>query len=43
MGSIGMENPDHEYLIILNGGGFTIPFLNLENYVCNIFAVLNAT
>ena len=43
MGSIGMENPDHEYLIILNRGGFTIPFLNLENYMCNIFAVLNAT
>ena len=42
-GSIGMENPDHEYLIILNRGGFTIPFPNLENYVCNIFAVLNAT
>ena len=38
-----MQNLDHEYLIILNRGGFTIPFPNLENYVCNIFAVLNAT
>ena len=38
-----MQNLDHEYLIILNKGGFTIPFPNLENYVCNIFAVLNAT
>ena len=42
-GSIDMENADHDYLIILNRRGFTIPFPNLENYVCNIFAVLNAT
>ena len=42
-GYIDMENPDHEYLIILNRGGLTIPFPNLENYVCNILAVLNAT
>ena len=42
-GYIDMENPDHEYLIILNWGGLTIPFPNLENYVCNILAVLNAT
>ena len=42
-GSIDMENPDHKYLIILNQEGFTIPFPNFENYVCNIFAVLNAT
>ena len=42
-GYIDMENPDHEYLIILNWGELTIPFPNLENYVWNIFAVLNAT
>ena len=42
-GFIDMQNLDHEYLIILNRGGFTIPFPNLENYVYNIFAVLNAT
>ena len=42
-GSTDMENPDHEYLIILNRGGPTIPSPNLENYVCNIFAALNAT
>ena len=42
-GSIDTENPDHEYLIILNREGFTIPFPDLENYVCNVFAVLNAT
>ena len=42
-GSIDMENPGHEYLIILNRGSFTIPFPNLENYVCNIFAALNTT
>ena len=42
-GSIDMENPDHEYLIILNRGGLTIPSPNLVNYVCDAFAVLNAT
>ena len=29
-GSIDMENPNHEYLIILNGGGL-IPSPNLVN------------
>ena len=42
-GSIDMENPDHEYLIILNRGGLTIPSPNPVNYVCDAFAVLNAT
>ena len=42
-GSIDMENPDHEYLIILNRGGLTIPSPNLVNYVRDIFAVLSAT
>ena len=42
-GSIDMQNPDHEYLIILNRGGLTIPSPNLVNYVCDAFAVLNAT
>ena len=31
--SVDVENPDHEYLIILNRGGLTIPSLNLVNYV----------
>ena len=31
MGSIDMENADHEYLIILNEGGLTIPSPNLAN------------
>ena len=43
MGSIDMENPDHEYLIILNLGGLTIPSSNLVNYVFDAFAVLSAT
>ena len=38
-----MENPDHGYLIILKRGGLTIPSPNLVNYVCDAFAVLNAT
>ena len=42
-GSIDIENPDHEYLIILNRGGLTIPSPNLVNYVCDAFAVLSAT
>ena len=41
--SIVMENPDHGYLIILKRGGLTIPSPNLVNYVCDAFAVLNAT
>ena len=40
-GSIDIENPDHEYLIILNRGGLTILSPNLVNYVCNAFAVLS--
>ena len=42
-GSMDIENPDHEYLIILNQGGLTIPSRNLVNYVCDAFAVLSAT
>ena len=42
-GSIDMENPDHEYLIILNQGGLTIPSPNLVNYVRDAFAVLSST
>ena len=42
-GSIDIENPDHEYLIILNRGGLTIPSPNLVNYVRGVFAVLSAT
>ena len=41
--SIDKENPDHEYLIILDWGGLTIPSLNLVNYVCDAFTVLSAT
>ena len=39
-GSMDMRNPDHEYLIILNGGELTIPSPNFVNYVCDAFAVL---
>ena len=42
MVSIDMENPNHEYLIILNRGGL-IPSPNLVNQVCDAFAVLSAT
>ena len=42
-GSIDTENPDHQYLIILNRGGLIIPSPNLVNYVCDAFAVLSAT
>ena len=42
-GSIDIANPDHEYLIILNRRGLTIPSPNLVNYVCDVFAVLSAT
>ena len=42
-GSTDIENPNHEYLIILNRGGLTIPSPNLVNYVCDTFAVLSAT
>ena len=38
-----MENPDIEYLIILNRGGLTISSPNLVNYVCDAFAVLVAS
>ena len=41
-GLIDMENPDHEYLIILNREGLTNPSPNLVNYVCDAFAVLTA-
>ena len=43
MGSIDMENPDYEYLIILNRGGFTIPSPDLVDYVFDAFPVLSAT
>ena len=42
-GSADMENPYHEYLIILNRGGLTIPSPNLVNYLFDPFAVLSAT
>ena len=42
-GSIEIENPNHEYLIILNRGGLTIPSPNLVNYVCDAFGILSAT
>ena len=42
-GSIDIENPDHEYFIILNRGGLTISSLNLVNYVHDAFPVLSAT
>ena len=42
-GSIGMENPDHEYLIIFNRGGLTIPSPSLVKYVCDAFAALAVT
>ena len=41
--SIDMENPDHEYLIIFNGWGLTIPSPNLVNCVCDAFAALSLT
>ena len=41
-GSVDMENPGHEYLIILKRGGLTISSPNLVNYVCDVFAVLSA-
>ena len=37
-----MENPDHEYLIILNRGRLTIPSPNLVNYAYDVFAVISA-
>ena len=37
-----MENLDHEYLIILNRAGLTIPSPNLVNYVYDACTVLNA-
>ena len=43
MGSVHIKNPDHEYLIILNRGGLTIPSPNVVNYACDAFAVLSAT
>ena len=42
-GSVDMENPDIEYLIILNWGGLTIPSLKFVNYVCDAFTVLVAS
>ena len=38
-----MENPDHEYIIILNQGGLTIPSPNLVNYVYDAFTVFSTT
>ena len=43
MGSKYIENPHHEYLIILNWIGLTIPSPNLVNDVCDAFDVLSAT
>ena len=43
MGSKDIENPHHEYLIILNRRGLTIPSPNLVNDVCDAFDVLSAT
>ena len=40
-GSTDIENPDHEYLIILNWRGLTFPSPNLVNYVCDAFAALS--
>ena len=42
-GSTDMENPYHEYLIILNRGGLTVASPNLVNYLFDPFAVLSAT
>ena len=42
-GSADMDYPYHEYLIILNRGGLTIPSPNLVNYLFGPFAVLSAT
>lgn len=35
------ENSDFSYLKILLRGGLTIPSINLVNYVCTTFAILN--
>ena len=42
-GSVDVKNPDHEYVIIFNREGLTIPSPNLVNYVRDAFAVLTAT
>ena len=35
-GSIDIENPDHEYLIILNRGGFKLNPLQILSIMCVI-------
>ena len=42
-GSIDIENPDRDYLIILNRRGLTNFSPNLVNYVCDVLVVLNAS
>ena len=37
------ENPDFSYIEILSKGGLTIPYINLANYVCTAFAILDFT
>ena len=42
-GSIDIENPGRDYLIILNRRGLTNFSPNLVNYVCDVLVVLNAS
>lgn len=41
--SISVKNPDYSYIEILSRGGLTIPSMNLANYVCSAFAMLDFT
>ena len=40
-GNLVPENSDFSYLQILPRGGLTIPSINLVNYVCTAFAILD--
>ena len=39
-GDCGADNPDFSYVQILSRGGVTIPSINLVNYVCAAFVIL---
>ena len=40
-GNLVLENSDFSYFQILSRGGLTIPSINLVNYVCTAFAILD--
>ena len=43
VGVLSTDNPDHDFIQILNRGGLTVPSSDLTDYVCTAFAILEST